>query len=177
MPTPPDFTNGTALEASSLNAVGLWLVKTQTVGTTVSSVTVSNAFSADFVDYRIVYTGGTASTDGNFTFAFNGNPTGWNGNIIFANFAGGTPASIGNSNSTTAGYIGAAASGFPQVVADLQNPFLAQPSLISASYVDGGNAGRSTYHHSSSASYTGFTLTKAAGTISGGIIKVYGYRK
>jgi len=173
----PDFSPGEVLTAAAMDSIGLWLVKTQTVGTAVSSVTVSDAFNADFIDYKIVYTGGTASTDGSIAFSFSGSPTGWRGNIIYANFLSGTVQSIGENNTTTASYIGAAASGFPQVVADLQNPFLAQPSLISASYVDSGNAGRSTYHHSASTSYTGFTLTKAAGTISGGVIKVYGYRK
>ena len=56
--TYPTFTNGQVLPASDLNAIGLWLVKSQTVGTGVSSVTVSNAFSADFDNYRIIYSGG-----------------------------------------------------------------------------------------------------------------------
>jgi hypothetical protein len=41
MATPPDFSSGAVLTAAQMNSVGLWLVKTQTVGTTVSSVAVT----------------------------------------------------------------------------------------------------------------------------------------
>ena len=37
MATPPDFSSGQVLTSSAMNSVGLWLVKTQTVGTAVSS--------------------------------------------------------------------------------------------------------------------------------------------
>ena len=53
MPTPPDFTAYTSLAAASLNKVGLWLVKTQAVGSGVSSVTVSSCFSADYDNYLV----------------------------------------------------------------------------------------------------------------------------
>jgi hypothetical protein len=61
MATPPDFTTGAVLTAAQMNAVGLWLVKTQTVGSAVPDVTVTDAFSADYDNYKILYTGGTAS--------------------------------------------------------------------------------------------------------------------
>jgi hypothetical protein len=41
MATPPDFSSGAVLTAAQMNSVGLWLVKTQTVGTAVSSVAVT----------------------------------------------------------------------------------------------------------------------------------------
>ena len=40
---------------------GLQLVKSQAVGTGVSSVTVTDAFSADYANYRIIVEGGTQS--------------------------------------------------------------------------------------------------------------------
>ena len=43
----PVFASGDVLNASDMNGVGLWLVKTQTIGTGVSSVVVTGAFSAD----------------------------------------------------------------------------------------------------------------------------------
>jgi hypothetical protein len=52
MATPPDFTNGTPLDASSLNAVGLW----RTAFTSFSSaptVEVQNCFNADFRNYKV----------------------------------------------------------------------------------------------------------------------------
>jgi len=46
--TYPSFTSGDILTAADMNAVGLWLVKTQTVGTAVSSVQVTGAFSSTY---------------------------------------------------------------------------------------------------------------------------------
>jgi hypothetical protein len=59
MPTPPDFTNGTALDASSLNKVGLWLVGSGTLSGT--SIIATNCFSSDFTNYRIMTRVSTAS--------------------------------------------------------------------------------------------------------------------
>jgi hypothetical protein len=172
----PDFSPGEVLTAAAMDSIGLWLVKTQTVGAGVASVTVSDVFSADYDAYRIIYTGGTATAQTNITFKFNGSPLGWFGNIVFANFASGTPQSIGASNLDNATYIGAAPGSCPRVVVDVQNPFLSQPSFVTAGYVDSGNAGASNYFHSASTSYTGFILTPASGTFTGGTIRVYGYR-
>ncbi len=46
--TYPSFSAGDILTAADMNAVGLWLVKTQTVGTAVASVTVTDAFSSTY---------------------------------------------------------------------------------------------------------------------------------
>ena len=85
MPTPPDFTNATALDASSLNKIGLWLVKTQAVGTAVSSVTVTGAFSADHDNYLIQYVGGTLSAASDMSFYFGTAPPA-NGYSMSQNF-------------------------------------------------------------------------------------------
>jgi hypothetical protein len=77
MTTPPDFVNATALDASSLNAVGLWLVTptvTSSGGTAASvsggavilgngntSVTIT-AFSADFDNYLMTLHGALAAS-------------------------------------------------------------------------------------------------------------------
>ena len=173
----PSFSAGEILRATDMNAVGLWLVKSQTVGAGVSSVTVSNAFNASYDAYRILYTGGTVTSNGSISMAFNGSPAGWYGNIVYANFLGGAPLSIGMNNTSAVTFAGGGSAGFAQVLADVQNPFLAQPSWVSANYTDLANAGRTTGYHAVSTSYTGFILTAASGTISGGTIYVYGYQK
>ena len=60
IPTLPTFTAGEILTSSVMNDVstlgnyqGLFHVKTQTIGSGVSSVTVSSAFSSDFDDYLV----------------------------------------------------------------------------------------------------------------------------
>ena len=59
--TYPSFSAGEVFRAQDANAVGLWLVKSQTIGTGVSSVTVTDAFSADYDSYKIVISGGVGS--------------------------------------------------------------------------------------------------------------------
>jgi hypothetical protein len=53
MPTPPDFTDGTALAASSLNSIGLWLVKSDTI-TSGNSKEITACFSSDYDNYKII---------------------------------------------------------------------------------------------------------------------------
>ncbi len=50
MATPPDFTTGAVLTAAQMNAVGLWLVKTQTF-TTQTNVDVTSVFTSDYENY------------------------------------------------------------------------------------------------------------------------------
>jgi hypothetical protein len=52
MPTPPDFTAGTALAAASLNKVGLWYITSVNMGGTIN---INNIFSSDFDNYRLVF--------------------------------------------------------------------------------------------------------------------------
>ena len=156
---------------------GLVFVSSTTVGSAVASVTVSNCFSATYDNYKIIFTGGTASVAGtNISFAFNGSPAGWFGNIIYSDFAGGAPASIGDSNTTQVTYAGGARVGYSFFSAEILTPFLAQPSGLSSDYVTTA-AGRTTARHSALTSYTGFILAPGSGTLTGGTITVYGYRK
>jgi hypothetical protein len=53
MPTPPDFTNGTALDAASLNKIGLWEVGSITF-TGQTGANLDSVFTADFRNYLIV---------------------------------------------------------------------------------------------------------------------------
>ena len=91
--TYPSFTSGEVLTAADMNAVGLWLVKTQTVGTAVASVTVTDAFSSTYDNYRIIYTGGAASTSCvlSLQFGIGGTMTTTNyyGVAAYANLGGG----------------------------------------------------------------------------------------
>ena len=72
------YTAGEVLTAASLNANfsfvassgGLVLVKTQTIGTTVSSVEVTGAFSSTYDNYKIIVSGGAGSTAAQFGLKF-----------------------------------------------------------------------------------------------------------
>ena len=59
------FTAGEVLNASDTNTYlansGLVYIKQQTIGNLVPSVTVTDAFSADYDNYRVIVTGGVGS--------------------------------------------------------------------------------------------------------------------
>jgi hypothetical protein len=59
----------------------------------------------------------------------------------------------------------------------LLSPFLASPTRIRRLYADAGASGQLTGINTNATSATGFTFSVSAGTITGGTITVYGYRK
>ncbi len=79
----PVFATGDVLNASDMNAVGLWLVKSQTIGTGVSSVTVTGAFSANYDRYKITVSGGVASTPLDIRLTLGSTATGYYGFLFY----------------------------------------------------------------------------------------------
>jgi hypothetical protein len=173
----PVFASGDVLNASDMNAVGLWLVKTQTVGTGVTSVTVNNAFSTDYDTYLISFDEVASSASSVITFQLSGLTTGYYGNVIYANFANGAPASAGYNNAGNITHGGGATSTKANFLMWVNGPFLSRPTSFVSTLVDDANAGSVNAYQSSSTSATGFTCTKGAGTLTGGTIRVYGLRK
>jgi hypothetical protein len=179
MPTPPDFTNGTPLDASSLNKVGLWLIKTQAVGNNVSSVTVNDAFSADFENYRITYSGGTQSGANAMFLRLGGSTSEYYGNLIFNDIGSATILVARDNNSTQANWVGGGSATIPtHASVDLFGPFLTRFTKIrNGQYQNATAFGTQNGEHRVSASYTSFTLGMDSGiTFSGGTVRVYGYR-
>ena len=179
MATPPDFSVGQVLTAAQMNAVGLWLVKTQTIGTAVSNVTVNNAFSASYNGYFITVHGGTSSTtDENVRFQLtaNGTPssTGYYGTTIYALW-GGALTTQSENNATQALYAGGLDG---RVILQLQvfNPFVATSTTMFGPFIRQALAGQSSYIHRVNTSYDGFRITPGSGTLTGGTISVYGYK-
>ncbi len=178
MATPPTFSVGQTLTSAQMNAIGLWLVKTQTVGTGVSSVTVSNAFSADYDAYRIVATGVASTGTGNSAgLQLTGLTSGYYAGIAYLTYGSSTVTGSTDNNLSQWFFAGSYSSDGLVMMCDLINPFLARPTILAnanyASHIAGGVYGKQT----SSASATGFTISTPAGTMTGGQISVYGYRK
>jgi len=175
--TYPTFNNGDLLPASDLNAIGLWLVASQAVGTGVSSVTLT-PFSANYENYRILWNGFTASTNASLSMQLN-NSVGstYRGSGIFMTFGSTTINGYGPAAAvrwtdiapagTTAGYL----------QMDIYQPFLSAPTRARTT----GNNDSGFYDFGLSDTTpqisSGFTLTHSSGgTLTGGTIRVYGYR-
>jgi hypothetical protein len=182
MATPPDFSVGQVLTAANMNAVGLWLVKTQTVGSGVSSVTVTGAFSADYDNYKIIYTGytGSASPVEPLKLRLGATATGYYGNAALFEYTSTALVGVNDNNQTFFRYVGGSSTAGSVTDIDLHAPFLASRTYIRANNVNYSTFANGTYGGflDNSTSYTDFTITAfTTGTFSGGTIRVYGYRK
>lgn len=157
---------------------GIQLVKTQTVGSGVATVTVTDAFSAEFENYRITYTGGTQSASTDVYIQLGSSTTGYYGVLYYAPTVGGSPSIAVNNNNNRADWIGGAqANQSSHVSVDLLGPFNAAYTKIrNGSYQNDNNYGTYQGEHRVATSYSSFLIGVASGTMTGGTIRVYGYR-
>jgi hypothetical protein len=172
----PVFASGDVLNASDMNGVGLWLVKSQTIGTGVSSVVVTGAFSADYNNYLIQVSGGTTSFNGSVSLQLN-NSTG-----ATYNLAGG----YGNYGVNNLTYNPAAATRWNDIMFGattgysanifLSSPFASFPTIGNTESSSSATFYKFSCIDTSTNSSTGFTIAPVTGTLTGGTIRVYGYR-
>jgi hypothetical protein len=171
--------NGTGwvfLSTSRANPGGLDLIKTQTIGSAVSSVTVTDAFSSTYENYKIIVSGGLASASVGLDMQLGSTTTGYYGVYIYSPFNATTVTGFNTNNGSLWGGVGATTADGHRLNLDLLNPFLTKrTSYNGALQNDGTNAGTITGYVNNTTSYTGFTLTTTSGTITGGTIRVYGY--
>ncbi len=172
----PSFSVGEVLRAQDMNAVGLWLIKSQVVGSGVSSVTVNDAFTNDFDNFRIIYSDGTQSANNSLNIRLGASSAsyfgGWNG----AFYATGS-ANVGSNNNTSQLLIGGGDSNGSSICCDVMIPNRTKYTnfTFNGVFVDSAIVGAG--RHAVAAAYTGFTILTGAGTMSGGTIRVYGYQK
>jgi hypothetical protein len=174
----PSFATGEVLTAADMNAVGLWLVKTQTVGTGVSSVTVTAAFSSEYTNYLIQWTGGTMSADTALKLKLGSNASGCFGAFIHTpNYTGTSVSNAGDSNTAFFTYCGSGNSSQAQSSVLVQGPNTATRTFVVSGQVSYSTAfGTYTGLDSSTTQHTAFTFEPFSGTMTGGTIRVYGYR-
>lgn len=156
---------------------GLQLIKTQTIGSAVSSVTVTGAFSATYDNYKIVINGGVASTSNVLLCQLGSTTTGYYYGTMESTFAAGTAGTNFGSNTANfrcgAGETAAAGGAF-----DLFQPFLADETWATGQYGvlrTTGSAVAFSAFLNNTTSYTDFTILTTTGTLTGGTIRVYGY--
>lgn len=172
----PVFASGDVLNASDMNGVGMWLIKTQTIGSAVASVAVTAAFSSDYDNYLITVTGGTMSVDTALGFQLGSTTTGYYGTFIYGTSAGVGPTLATDNNAAKATYAGGGSnntSAYFQVLA----PNLAKYTRIIATGINYSTTyGSYSGTEASATQHTAFTLIPFSGTMTGGTIRVYGIR-
>ena len=179
MATPPTFSAGSVLTAAQMNAVGLWEIKADTIGSAVATVTVSNAFSADYDAYRVIITGGSSTTNNYIKLTLGSTATGYYAGYSGVTFATGAAALGADNNGTSWTASGYAQTTTLQMNVDIINPFLSKITSCTSFYnqtVTTGGCGVMHGWLNNTTSFTTFTITPNTGTWTGGTVRVYGYR-
>jgi len=180
----PDFSPGEVLTAAAMDSIGLWLVKTQTIGSAVSSVTVTDAFSADYVNYLVLLSGGVGTTNallgGQLRNSGGTSTTGYYAGRVIVNLTNSAVTGGVDNNASSWTEVGRAGTDQLIVQMFIFSPFLAKTTTMSAQIatlnIFGNMTPAETGIHTVSTSYTDFVLTASAGTLTGGTIRVYGFR-
>ncbi len=178
MGVPNGYTSAQVVQAvpTGINSA-LVLISSTTIGSAVSTVTVSDAFSSTYDNYRIIVSGGTG-TAGNITMKFGATTTGYYTFTTYGAYASDTiNVTRQNNGSSTGTIFYGAADGLDGVV-DVRSPNLAKSTCYSGFHVSSDAANPSFIANGvldDNTQYTAFTLTGASGTMTGGTIKVYGY--
>jgi hypothetical protein len=146
-----------------------------TVGSAVSSVTINGAFSATYDNYKIMISGGVGSTANNILFTLGATATGYYEARIFCTYAGVISANTTNNGAngtigqqTTQGLFGNL---------DILSPFLATQTNWGSTQLAATTTRVDQVQGmlNNTTSYTSFTITPGAGTLTGGNIRIYGY--
>jgi hypothetical protein len=180
-----DFTSTSAaifIKGSSAGgavASGLTLVKTQTIGSAVTSVTVTDAFSSTYDNYLITINGGVASNSSSYlNLTLGSTTTGYSYSGIVMQYSSNTVT--GSSQNAGAsmfgGYFSTNALSTEMV---LQSPNLSKRTIFSTKTAAAEAAnyiGNYIGFLDNNTSYTAFTFTVASGNVTGGTIRVYGFQ-
>jgi hypothetical protein len=157
---------------------GLRLVKKQTVGTGVASVTVTGAFSATYENYKIILIGGSASNNAAMVMTLGATATGYYSGGVALQYGTTTVFGIQQANAANWSSIGRNSTGGNMISLDLYRPFESAQTGFTASandFVTGGFYITNSGYLANTTSYTAFTIAPGTGTITGGTIYVYGY--
>jgi len=159
-------------------AGGLVLISATTIPSAVSSFTVSSAFSSTYDNYKILISGGTASTDHQLNLTLGATATGYYLGRSAVTYSTGA-TSVDNQNNASswvqAGDITTTSLGM--------NVDLLGPNLAKKTYIFGARTQARSDQHGGYCSgflddttqYTAFTVTAGSGTITGGTCRVYGF--
>lgn len=150
-----------------------------TINAGVAQVALSGVFSSTFDNYKIIVNGGVGSAVQAIGFQLTGSAIGYYGSTIVAAYNSTTVSS----NPTTADslwrYAGVSGPNNNYLDLDVLGPNLAKTTAGTGAYINPsttGNGGTFSGYHDGLTQFTGFSII-VGGTMTGGTIACYGYRK
>lgn len=178
----PVFASGDVLNASDMNAVGLWKVASTTFSGT--SFSINNCFTADYTNYRILISGSsTTNTDATFRFRVGGTDfSGANYEYASQGYYSGTRNDAAGIGQTSIGFTPSLGNGrLSSCSIDVFSPFTTatwKPLNANVTYTH--NAVGVIVRNiagalQSSTAYDGFSVISGGPTMTG-TCTVYGYR-
>jgi hypothetical protein len=175
------YYDGAAWATVGATAGGLTFIKSQAIGSGVQTVTVTNAFSTDYNDYRIVVSNTTLSGGGIAYMTINGSAgstyasSGYSMSYTSATITGDYTGASSSQGFGLAGALGTSSSTF---TVDIFSPFLATTTQTVSRYASNTIQSVWSGYDSNTSSSTNFTLDiNSTFTFTGGTIYVYGYAK
>lgn len=172
-----DSAQASGVKWAAIPDPGLTLISSTTIGSAVSSVVVSGAFSSTYDNYRVVISGGVASTSLYFSLKMGATTTGYTSSSFYV-VAGGAGNEVSSVNGGSFPYAGSGSTDGLNASFDIISPYLAKRTFFSSVHYfqDQGGGGFTGGVLANTTQYTEFTLTTSTGTVTGGTIKVYGYK-
>lgn len=154
-----------------------------TIGSAVSSITITGCFTSEFDNYLITLIGGLTSNsniDLRMTLrTSNGSTstTGYYAALIYSTMDSATPLAYNISNGGYWANSACSNGTKPNMYANVLNPNIADYTFITNSFIRSNAVGTHQGWHTVSTAYNSFVLTCSSGTITGGTIRVYGYNQ
>lgn len=160
-------------------ASGLTLIKTQTIGSGVSTVSVTDIFSSTYDNYLLTVSGGVSSTGTNITLRLGTTSTGYYVAGMYIEY--GSSTVTGESVTNHTGFYAAAVGEANSLNGEVQ---IFGPNLAKNTHVLHRSSAASTAgpyknyggYLANTTQYTSVTIFPNSGTLTGGTIKVYGYQ-
>jgi hypothetical protein len=162
-------------------ASGLTLIAAQAIGTAVSSVTVSNCFSATYDSYQVFINDSSASTTDyiSLRLGVSGTPStaSYDSGFVQTAYSGSSVSGAGSPNANRVEYAGRCTAFFVELDCKIIDPFTIKHTRFHSQYTNGDvGAMHHVGLHRQTTSYNDLIVISNGATMTGGTIRVYGYQ-
>jgi hypothetical protein len=182
----PDFVSGDVLNASDMNAVGLWRVGGGALSTATTDFV--GCFTSNYTNYRIVIDQIKWSGTGDLYFRMLNGTTPEQSAVYSWAYNGLSATNVGsnsNGNGQTLGYLGTSNNGLNNQSIGSASFDIYSPNVATATLLTGVGIGVITDFvsragiaaHNVATAYNGIRLTTASAVTLTGNVSIYGYRK